>query len=166
MWNGHFYQIRSLSVYKLEWAKSRNSPSRFKSTWLGHLVDSVCGLRFVVKLRKLHILLIFFNLLLQKQNSTSFFKREYNVCSRLYTSLWKPISKSLNNVWRLCLCSTTLPPWVTNLLKATLFKSLVNKLRVLPIFRLSIFSVDLFLIAQLFAQPVKLSELKVCLPNS
>ena len=51
-------------------------------------------------------------------------------------------------------------------LKAALFKSLVNKVRVLPIFRLSIFSVDLFLIAQLFAQPVKLSELKVCLPNS
>ena len=36
----------------------------------------------------------------------------------------------------------------------------------LPVFRLSIFSVALFLIAQLSAQPEKLSEFTVCLPNS
>ena len=42
----------------------------------------------------------------------------------------------------------------------------VNKLWVLTIFRLSILSLTLLLTAQLFAQPRKLSELKVYLPIS
>ena len=37
----------------IEWANSRNGRSRFESTRLHPLVDSVCGLRFEVKLAKL-----------------------------------------------------------------------------------------------------------------
>ena len=52
-------------------------------------------------------------------------------------------------------------------LKTALFKSWVNKPWVLPDFRLRIFSVALFLMAQLpCSQPGKLSELIVCLPIS
>ena len=59
--------------------------------------------------------------------------------------------------------------WTVNLwgeLKAALFNIWVNKLWILTSFRLSFFSLVLFLIAQLFAQPGKLSELKVYLPKS
>ena len=55
--------------------------------------------------------------------------------------------------------------WV-RYLKAALFKNLVNKLRILTIFRLSIFSIALFLTAQLFSQHGKLSEFKGYLPKS
>ena len=52
------------------------------------------------------------------------------------------------------------------LLKAALNKNLVNKLRIVTCFRLSIFSEALFSIAQFFAQPGKLSKFNVYLPIS
>ena len=51
-------------------------------------------------------------------------------------------------------------------LKAALNMNLVNKLLIVTCFRLSIFSVALFSIAQLFAQPGKLSQFNVYLPIS